>query len=166
MSVEGWRKRERADLQLSERQVAVLELLAAGRTNREIGEALGMTLDGAKWHVGEIISKLGVGSREEAVEYWRQQRRVGRRVSRALAAVSPRWVAGGAAAFAAGGLAVLAVVALGGGDDPRPASVATEEATKTPTEEPTEAPLTAEEILHRSEEAMAAVVRVRVESAV
>src|SRR3970282_2793029 len=66
MSLEGWRKRARGDGTLSERQMAVLGLLAEGRTNREIGEALGMTLDGAKWHVGEIISKLGVASREEA----------------------------------------------------------------------------------------------------
>jgi len=143
--------------------MTVLVLLAEGRTNREIGEALGMTLDGAKWHVGEIISKLGVGSREEAAEYWRRQQSLGRRVSRAMAAVSLRWVTAGAAAFAAGGLAVLAVVALSGGDDAPPASVATAEATETPTEEPTEAPLTAEEILHRSEEAMSRVSRVRVE---
>ena len=45
MSVEGWRKRGQGDVTLSERQMAVLGLLAEGRTNREIGEALGMTLD-------------------------------------------------------------------------------------------------------------------------
>src|SRR3970282_1624811 len=98
MSLEGWRKRAQGDVQLSERQMAVLGLLAEGRTNWEIGEALGMTLDGAKWHVGEIISKLGVGSREEAAEYWRRQRRVGARVSRGLATMGLwRWVAVGAA---------------------------------------------------------------------
>ncbi len=145
--------------------MAVLGLLAEGRTNREIGEALGMTLDGAKWHVGEIISKLGVGSREEAAEWWRRSRRPAARVSRALGAVSLwRWVAGGAGAVALGVVAVAVVVA-GRGDDDAPLAAATEEATATPTVAPTEEPLTAEEILHRSEEAMGKVVRVRVESA-
>jgi hypothetical protein len=30
-----------------------------------------MSLDGAKWNVSEILSKLGLASREEAGEYWR-----------------------------------------------------------------------------------------------
>jgi hypothetical protein len=34
-------------------------MLAAGRTNGEISEELGVSLAGAKWHVSEIMSKLG-----------------------------------------------------------------------------------------------------------
>ena len=41
------------------RQREVLTLLARGRTNREIAEELGISLDGAKWHVSEIITRLG-----------------------------------------------------------------------------------------------------------
>jgi len=49
----------------------VLELLAAGRTNAQVAETLGISLDGAKWHVGEILGRLGAGSRGEAARWWR-----------------------------------------------------------------------------------------------
>lgn len=55
------------------RQREVLDLLAKGLTNGQIAEALGISLDGAKWHVSEIIARLGVDTREEAAEYWRKQ---------------------------------------------------------------------------------------------
>lgn len=60
--------------ELTPRQREVMALMAKGRTNPEIATELGMTIDGAKWHVREILSKLGVDSREEAVRAWRQQR--------------------------------------------------------------------------------------------
>jgi hypothetical protein len=44
----------------------VLAFIRLGLTNEEIGERLGMTLDGAKYHVSQILAKLGVASREEA----------------------------------------------------------------------------------------------------
>ncbi|MCK9517751.1 MAG: LuxR C-terminal-related transcriptional regulator [Dehalococcoidia bacterium] len=40
---------------LNERQQTVLALIAKGKTNPEIAESLGMTLDGAKWNVSEIL---------------------------------------------------------------------------------------------------------------
>lgn len=40
-------KRERG-ISLTERQKTVLNLIAAGKTNAEIGEVLGISLDGAK----------------------------------------------------------------------------------------------------------------------
>ena len=55
-----------------------------GRTNSEIGQALGISLDGAKWHVSEVITKLGVDSREEAAEYWRVHNGLRPRFSRAV----------------------------------------------------------------------------------
>lgn len=57
--------------ELTHQQRRVLELMARGRTNAEIAEALGVTLDGAKYHVREVFDKLGVSSREEAVASWR-----------------------------------------------------------------------------------------------
>ena len=58
------------------REHEVLERLSRGHTNFAIAQDLGITLDGAKWHVGEILSKLGVGSREEAAAYWLRQSRL------------------------------------------------------------------------------------------
>ena len=55
------------------RQRQVLDPLVPGRTNGEIASELGVSLEGAKWHVSEILSKLGVSSREEAAEHWRHR---------------------------------------------------------------------------------------------
>ncbi len=54
---------------LTPRQRQVLRLVAAGRTNPEIAGTLGISLAGAKWHVSEVLSRLGVTSREEAAGY-------------------------------------------------------------------------------------------------
>jgi DNA-binding CsgD family transcriptional regulator len=48
------------------REWAVFQLLREGRTNEQIAEELGVTIDGAKYHVSSILSKLGVSSRVEA----------------------------------------------------------------------------------------------------
>jgi DNA-binding CsgD family transcriptional regulator len=53
-------------LGLSERELEVLALLAEGRTNRQIGEALFITEKTAGHHVSNILGKLGVSSRVEA----------------------------------------------------------------------------------------------------
>jgi DNA-binding CsgD family transcriptional regulator/outer membrane lipoprotein-sorting protein len=66
-----FREARRHERELNERQREVLALVADGLTNAEIGERLGMTLDGAKWNVSEILTKLGLASREEAAAYWR-----------------------------------------------------------------------------------------------
>jgi DNA-binding CsgD family transcriptional regulator len=47
------------DFRWTPRQRQVLDLLAARRTNGEIATALGISLDGAKWHVSEVMTKLG-----------------------------------------------------------------------------------------------------------
>lgn len=60
----------RARDQLTARQMEVMALLAAGKTNFEIADALGLSLEGAKYHVSEIVAKLDVESREEAVAVW------------------------------------------------------------------------------------------------
>ncbi|MEN3280686.1 MAG: hypothetical protein V7607_1826, partial [Solirubrobacteraceae bacterium] len=53
-------------LGLTDRERAVLELVAEGRTNREIGETLFMAEKTASVHVSRILAKLGVRSRVEA----------------------------------------------------------------------------------------------------
>lgn len=51
---------------LTDREEAVLELIAAGLTNREIAEKLVISPETVKKHAGNIYGKLGVGSRTEA----------------------------------------------------------------------------------------------------
>ena len=54
---------------LTPREWEVLDLLRQGLTNEEIAERLGVSFAGAKYHVSEILSKLGVSSREEAARW-------------------------------------------------------------------------------------------------
>lgn len=52
---------------LTTRELEILELLAAGLTNREIAERLFISPQTVKKHAGSIYGKLGVGSRTQAV---------------------------------------------------------------------------------------------------
>jgi LuxR family maltose regulon positive regulatory protein len=51
---------------LTERELEVLHLLAAGRQNREIADELYVALDTVKKHVTHILDKLGASNRTEA----------------------------------------------------------------------------------------------------
>lgn len=51
---------------LSARQIEVLDLVAKGLSNKEIGVILGLTYEGAKHHLQQIYQKLGVSTRAEA----------------------------------------------------------------------------------------------------
>lgn len=66
------------------RQREVLDLVARGRSNQEIADALGISLDGAKWHMREVLSKLDVATREEAADYWRRRNGLVGRLARAF----------------------------------------------------------------------------------
>lgn len=57
---------------LTAREQEVLELLAAGLTNREIGEELVISPQTVKKHTGNIYGKLGVSNRTEAVAHARE----------------------------------------------------------------------------------------------
>ena len=52
---------------LSAREVEVLQLVSAGRSNKEIGEALGLSALTVKSHLARIARKLGTGDRAEMV---------------------------------------------------------------------------------------------------
>jgi LuxR family maltose regulon positive regulatory protein len=52
---------------LTDQEMRVLNLLAEGLTNREIAETLVITLGTAKWHVHNVLQKLDVDNRTEAV---------------------------------------------------------------------------------------------------
>ncbi len=51
---------------LTPRELEVLKLLAAGKTNKEIAWLLRITVHTAKKHVSQVLSKLNVSSRMEA----------------------------------------------------------------------------------------------------
>ncbi len=57
---------------LTERELEVLRLLAAGQSNREIGELLFISPVTAASHVANITTKLGVDSRAKATAYAHQ----------------------------------------------------------------------------------------------
>lgn len=125
---------------LSERERAVLALIAQGRTNAEIADALDIRYETAKWHVSEIISKLGVGSREEAAREWQQQHRLMRRLSRSMRALLGPAVLKGAVAsivgVAVGGATLAGVIAVRSNGDARVLSAASQASTPTPTPAP------------------------------
>src|SRR5688572_19872740 len=68
------RGRPRHNDVLTPREWQVLSLLREGLTNEQIALSLGITFDTAKFHVSEILGKLGVDSRQEAAA-WRGQPR-------------------------------------------------------------------------------------------
>jgi len=54
---------------LSQRELEVLKLAAKGISNKDIGEALFISVRTVQAHMRSIFNKLGVGSRSEAVFY-------------------------------------------------------------------------------------------------
>ena len=52
---------------LSEQELRVLDLIVAGKSNREIAEKLFISVGTAKWHVHNILQKLGVSNRPQAI---------------------------------------------------------------------------------------------------
>jgi len=94
---------------LTPRQWEVLSLLREGLKDQEIADRLDLSLDGAKYHVSEILSKLGVATRAEAAAWEAGERRPV--VMRAIAGAL-----GLAAVIVLVGVALLAVGVLSGGD--------------------------------------------------
>lgn len=56
-----------AQVELTPRQLEVLQLLAQGKTNQEIAQLLHITLYTARHHVSEILARLQASNRAEAV---------------------------------------------------------------------------------------------------
>gem|GEM_PF-4665387 len=87
---------------LTPRQRQVLDLLAKRYTNQQIAQELGISLEGAKWHVREVLEVTGASSREEAAEMWRAENGLPRRLWRMT------WGAG----LVAGVVSVVALLAV------------------------------------------------------
>ena len=96
---------------LTPREQEVLTLIREGLTNDQIATRLGISESGARYHVSEILSKLGVGSRHEAAQ-WAGEVEAPRRFRLSLPHLSPMLLAGGAVATAAVAFVGLAVGVL------------------------------------------------------
>ena len=60
---------DRLASELNERELRILDLIAEGMTNREIGEELYLSEKTVKHHVSDILSKLGFTRRVEAATF-------------------------------------------------------------------------------------------------
>jgi DNA-binding CsgD family transcriptional regulator len=96
---------------LTPREQVVLDLLRRGQTNQQIADRLGISLPGARYHVSEILSKLGVGSRQEAAA-WQDGMRLAPYRLLVPVFVKLKLLAGGALKAASTVFLVLAGVAL------------------------------------------------------
>lgn len=68
-AAQGELDEERAAAPLTERELEVLRLASRGMTNKEIAEGLCLSVRTVQAHLGNIFSKLGIGSRTEAILY-------------------------------------------------------------------------------------------------
>jgi DNA-binding CsgD family transcriptional regulator len=134
---------------LTPREWEVLALIREGLTNEQIADRLGISRDGAKYHVSEILGKLGLSDRIEAAAWYSRNRPTLARFAAfawPLALLRRLGSSSGLAGLSAGviiGIAVLILIAVAAGviimegrssDDPAPPLV---QATSTPEPEPT-----------------------------
>lgn len=72
---------ESDDLPLTPRQIDVLDLIAEGKSNIEIGEALGLTAGTVKMHLTRIYKALNAKSRTDALAKYGRLKRPGHRTA-------------------------------------------------------------------------------------
>ncbi len=99
---------------LTPREWEVLALVREGLSNEQIAERLGTTERTARYHVSEILSKLGVSTRQEAAAWQPEARRPWWTLALAPLAFGRRighhWLA--SAVAGAAGIAVIAALAV------------------------------------------------------
>jgi NarL family two-component system response regulator LiaR len=67
--VQATRSSKQLDIDLTEREMEVLNLLVQGKSNQQIADALVISIATVKAHISNILSKLQVSSRAEAIAY-------------------------------------------------------------------------------------------------
>lgn len=65
--------RRRARGALSARELEVLQLIAQGRSNKQVAHALGLSPHTVKRHVANVLTKLGLESRGRAAAWYYAQ---------------------------------------------------------------------------------------------
>jgi len=76
----------KADVELTERELQILDALADGLTNKQIGQRLWLSEQTVKFHLSSVYRKLGVSSRTEALAATYRRRVNGSRRAKARAA--------------------------------------------------------------------------------
>ena len=69
---EGGQKPSKGPAELSKRQMEILRLVGEGLQYKQVGAQLGVTEVTIKYHMGEILARLQVKTRHEAVQYLRE----------------------------------------------------------------------------------------------
>lgn len=59
--------RSKAQVNLTEKEVMVLELFSAGKSYKDVANMLEITVDGVRYHVRQIYAKLGVDKKIDAI---------------------------------------------------------------------------------------------------
>ena len=59
---------------LTSREIEILRLIADGLTDRQVAEALQLSIRTVETHVSNLLHKLGARNRAEAARTWREQR--------------------------------------------------------------------------------------------
>jgi NarL family two-component system response regulator LiaR len=70
-------QRKREDLGITPRELEILELMAAGMSNREIAERLFVSENTVKTHSSRVFDKLGAKRRTQAVQLGKEFRLIG-----------------------------------------------------------------------------------------
>ena len=125
-------RRDTGGRQPSDRQREVLDLLVEGKSNAEIAVRLGITVDGAKWHVSELLAETGSEDRQALAAWWRRERRVRAGKTGLFGLLPAHRLAFGAVAVIAGVALLAMVVALTGGKPGPPEPEAALGASPTP----------------------------------
>lgn len=103
---EGYRRWKGA-WQPSAAERRVLDELASGQTNAEIGQGLGLSTETVKWHLSQLLAETGCADRQALAEWWQQ-----RTARRPLFVPLLGWSGRAAATVAAFGLAALLLLGL------------------------------------------------------
>ena len=59
--------------QMSERETQILQLLASGKSNRQIADSVYLGINTVKWHLKNLYRRLGVSNRDDCVKVARQR---------------------------------------------------------------------------------------------
>lgn len=62
-----------AKYNLSRRNIEILQELLKGSSEKEIGEAVYLSIKGVKWQLGKIYKKIGIHCRQKLVVFFAQE---------------------------------------------------------------------------------------------